>query len=123
MAIESPPPIVPQVKAGKLRALGAARRDRSPLLREVPTIAEAGLPGFEAGSWYGFHAPAGTPKPIIDKLHAAIAKILTTPDVRERLAGVGAEPSPNTPAQFGAFVESELVKWEKVIRATGVKIE
>ena len=123
MAIESPPPIVPQVKAGKLRALGAARPDRSPLLPEVPTMKEAGLPGFEAGSWYGFHAPAGTPRPIIDKLHAEFVKAMSAPDVRERFAGVGADTVASSPAQYGAFVETELKRWEKVIRATGVKIE
>ncbi len=123
MAIESPPPIVPQVKAGKLRALGAARPDRSPLLPDVPTMKEAGLPGFEAGSWYGFHAPAGTPRPIIDKLHAALVKAMHTPDVRERFAAVGADTVANTPAQFGAFVEAELNRWGRVIKATGVKIE
>ncbi len=123
MAIESPPPIVPQVKAGKLRALGAARANRSPLLPEVPTVSEAGLPGFEVGSWYGFHAPAGTPKPIIDKLHAEMVKAMNTPELRERFASVGAETIANTPAQYGAFVESELKKWGAVIKAAGVKAD
>jgi len=123
MAIESPPPIVPQVKAGKLRALGAARANRSPLLPEVPTVSEAGLPGFEVGSWYGFHAPAGTPKAIIDKLGAEMVKAMGTPELRERFASVGAETIANTPAQYGAFVESEVKKWGKVIREAGVKVE
>ena len=123
MAIESPPPIVPQVKAGKLRALGAARPDRSPLLPDVPTFTEAGVPGFQAGSWYGFHAPAGTPKAIIDKLHADMLKVMSQPDVRERFAAVGADTVANTPAQYGAHVESELKKWGKVIKATGVTID
>ena len=123
MAIESPPPIVPQVKAGKLRALGAARAKRSPLLPEVPTVSEAGLPGFEVGSWYGFHAPAGTPKPIIDKLHAEMVKAMNTPELRERFASVGAETIANTPAQYDAFVESELKKWGNVIKAAGVKAD
>jgi tripartite-type tricarboxylate transporter receptor subunit TctC len=123
MAIESPPPIVPQVKAGKLRALGAARANRSPLLPDVPTVGEAGLPGFEVGSWYGFHAPAGTPKPIIDKLHAEMVKAMGTPELRERFAAVGAETIANTPAQYGAFVESELKKWGAVIKAAGVKAD
>ena len=123
MAIESPPPIVPQVKAGKLRGLGAARATRSPLLPDVPTVAEAGLPGFEVGSWYGFHAPAGTPKPIIDKLHAEMVKAMNTPELRERFSNVGAETIANTPAQYGAFVQAELKKWGKVIQATGVKVD
>ena len=123
IAIESPPPIVPQVKAGKLRALGAARANRSPLLPDVPTVSEAGLPGFEVGSWYGFHAPAGTPKAIIDKLHAEMVKAMGTSELRERFANVGAETIANTPAQYGAFVETELKKWGAVIKAAGVKVD
>jgi tripartite-type tricarboxylate transporter receptor subunit TctC len=123
MAIESPPPIVPQVKAGKLRALGAARANRSPLLPDVPTVSEAGLRGFEVGSWYGFHAPAGTPKAIIDKLHAQMVKAMNTPELRERFASVGAETIANTPAEYGAFVQAELKKWGKVIQATGVRVD
>src|SRR6185369_625382 len=123
LAIESPPPIVPQVKAGKLRALGAARSTRSPLLPDVPTVSEAGLSGFEVGSWYGFHAPAGTPKPVIDKLHAEMVKAMNTPELRERFSNVGAETIANTPAQYGAFVQAELKKWSKVIQATGVKVD
>ena len=123
LAIESPPPIVPQVKAGKLRALAAARANRSPLLPDVPTATEAGLAGFEVGSWYGFHAPAGTPKAIIDKLHDAMVKAMNTPELRERFASVGAEMIANTPAQYGAFVQSELVKWGAVVKATGVKAD
>ena len=123
MAIESPPPIVPQVKAGKLRALGAARSTRSPLLPDVPTVGEAGLPGFEVGSWYGFHAPAGTPRPVIDKLHAEMVKAMNTPELRERFAAVGADIVANTPAQYGAFVEAELKKWGAVIKAMGVKAD
>ncbi|MCX7135093.1 MAG: tripartite tricarboxylate transporter substrate binding protein, partial [Proteobacteria bacterium] len=123
MAIESPPPIVPQVKAGKLRALGAARATRSSLLPDVPTVSEAGLPGFEVGSWYGFHAPAGTPKLIIDKLHAEMVKAMKTPELREKFSNVGAETIANTPAEYGAFVQAELKKWSKVVRSTGVKID
>lgn len=123
LAIESPPPIVPQVKAGKLRALGAARPDRSPLLPDVPTVREAGLPGFEVGSWYGFHAPAGTPKPIIDKLNAQMVRAMNTPELRDRFAAVGTETIANSPAQFNAFINAELKKWGKVISAAGVKAE
>ena len=123
MAIESPPPIVPQVKAGKLRALGAARATRSPLLPDVPTVGEAGVPGFEVGSWYGFHAPAGTPKSIIDRLHLEMVKAMNTPEMRERFSGFGAETIANTPEEFNAFVRAELKKWGKVIQATGVRID
>ena len=123
MAIESPPPIVPQVKAGKLRALGAARPNRSPLLPDVPTVSEAGLPGFHAGSWYGFLAPAGTPKPIIDKLNAEMVKAIRSQELRDRFAAVGAESVGDSPSEFAAFIRAELKKWEKVVRATGVKAE
>jgi tripartite-type tricarboxylate transporter receptor subunit TctC len=123
IAIESPPPIIPQVKAGKLRGLAAARANRSPLLPDVPTASEAGLAGFEVGSWYGFHAPAGTPKAIIDKLHAEMVKAMQTPELRERFASVGADMIANTPQQFGAFVDAELKKWGAVIKAAGVKAE
>jgi tripartite-type tricarboxylate transporter receptor subunit TctC len=123
MAIESPTPIVSQVKAGKLRALGVARPDRSPILPDVPTMSEAGLPGFQVGSWYGFHAPAGTPKAIIDKLHADMVKVMNTPEVRERFAAVGSDTTTNTPAQYGAFVQTELKRWGAVIKATGIKID
>jgi tripartite-type tricarboxylate transporter receptor subunit TctC len=123
MAIESPTPIVSQVKAGKLRALGVARPDRSPILPDVPTLAEAGLPGFQVGSWYGFHAPAGTPKAIIDKLHADMVKAMSTPEVRERFTAVGSDTTTSTPAQYGTFVQAELKRWGGVIRATGIKID
>lgn len=123
VAIESPPLLVPQVKAGKLRALAAARPNRSQLLPDVPTGREAGLPGLEVGSWYGFHAPAGTPKPIVDKLHAQMIKAMNTQELRERFASVGADTIANTPAQFNAFIDAELKRWENVIRAAGVKVE
>jgi tripartite-type tricarboxylate transporter receptor subunit TctC len=123
LAIESPPPIVPQVKAGRLRALGAARANRSPLLPDVPTVAEAGLPGFQAGSWYGFLAPAGTPKPIIDKLNAEMVKAIRSTELRERFAAVGAESVGDSPAEFSAFIRAELKRWEKVVRSAGVKAE
>lgn len=123
MAIESPPPIVPQVKANKLRALGAARPNRSPLLPDVPTVSEAGLPGFEAGSWYGFLAPAGTPQPIIDKINAEMVKAIHSQELRDRFAAVGAEAVGTSPTEFAAFIRAELKKWEKVVRATGVKVE
>ena len=123
VAIESPGLLAQQVKAGKLRALAALRPDRSPLLPDVPTMKEAGLPGMEVGSWYGFHVPAGTPKPIIDRLHAEMVKAIKAPDVRERMLGIGADPIANTPAEFSAFVNAEMKKWGNVVRSAGVKVE
>jgi tripartite-type tricarboxylate transporter receptor subunit TctC len=122
-AVETPIAIVPQVKAGKLRALLVASPERSQLLPDVPTAKELGLPGLEVGSWYGFHAPAGTPQPIIDKIYTEMAKVMNTPEMRERFAAIGAETIANTPAQFGAFIDAESKRWEKVIRAAGVKVE
>jgi Tripartite tricarboxylate transporter family receptor/MmgE/PrpD C-terminal domain len=98
--IETPPLLVPLAQTGQVRILAAARFNRSPLLPDVPTIGEAGLPGAEVGSWYGFHAPAGTPKPIIDKLHDEIVKALSDKEVRERLAAIGAEVVTDTPDEF-----------------------
>ena len=123
MAIESPPPIVPQVKANKLRALAATRPTRSPLLPDVPTAAEAGLPGLEVGSWYGFLAPAGTPRPIIDKLHREMVNAMNTRELRERFASVGADTVANNPSEFGAFINAELKKWGSVVRKAGVKAD
>lgn len=123
IAVETPLLIVPQVKAGKLKALLVSTAERSPLLPEVPTGKESGLPDFVASSWYGFHAPAGTPKPIIDKINAEIAKALKSPEMRERLASVGVTAVSTTPAEFTSFVEAEMAKWGKLIRAIGVKVE
>jgi tripartite-type tricarboxylate transporter receptor subunit TctC len=123
MAVETPLLIVPQVKVGKLKALLVSTAERSPLLPEVPTGRESGLPDFVASSWYGFHAPAGTPKPIIDKINAAMAKALKSPEMRERFASVGVSAVSTTPAEFTSFVEAEMAKWGKLIRAIGVKVE
>ena len=123
IAVETPLLIVPQVKAGKLKALLVSTAERSPLLPEVPTGKESGLPDFVASSWYGFHAPAGTPKPIIDKINAEIAKALKSPEMRERLASVGVTAVSTTPAEFTSFVEAEMAKWGRLIRAIGVKVE
>ncbi|MGZ5095456.1 MAG: Bug family tripartite tricarboxylate transporter substrate binding protein [Vulcanimicrobiaceae bacterium] len=111
------------VAAGKLRALGVTSKTRSSIMKDVPTISEAGLPGYEMTSWNGVLAPAGTPRPIIDKLNAAIVRVLPLPDVADRLAGDGSEFGKNTPDQFAAFVRSEYAKWGKIIRTAKIKIE
>jgi tripartite-type tricarboxylate transporter receptor subunit TctC len=107
--------IIPHIKAGKLRALAVTGRKRSPLLPEVPTIAESGLPGYEAGSWYGILAPAGTPRDIVMKLNAEIVKALKQPEVRERLANEGAEAIGGTPEEFAAHIKAELARMGKMI--------
>jgi tripartite-type tricarboxylate transporter receptor subunit TctC len=121
--VEAPPLLLPLVKAGKLRALAVARRDRSPQLPDVPTVSEAGLAGAEVGSWYGFHAPAGTPQPIIDKLYTGIAAALHDEAVRARLATVGADVVASTPDEYRKFMEAEFKKWGPMIKASGIKVE
>jgi tripartite-type tricarboxylate transporter receptor subunit TctC len=111
------------VATGKLRALGVSSSRRSQIMRDVPTIAEAGLPGFELTSWNGLLAPAGTPRAIIDRLNAVIVRVLPLPDVAERLAGDGSEFGRNTPEQFAAFVRAEYVKWRKIIQAAMIRIQ
>jgi tripartite-type tricarboxylate transporter receptor subunit TctC len=123
LTITGIPPLLPHVKAGKLKALAVATSKRLPLLPELPTIAEAALPGYEATSWYGVLAPAATPKEIITRLNTEIVKAIARPDAAERLSGEGAEPATSTPEQFGAFIKSEIVRWGRVIKAAGVTAE
>jgi tripartite-type tricarboxylate transporter receptor subunit TctC len=112
---------VPQVKSGKLRAIAVAGDRRAKALPEVPTVAEAGFPGYEANSWNGIVAPAGTPRAVIDKLNAAMVKVLQIPEVRDTMTADGAEPVYNTPEQFGAYLRECHSKWAKVIKAAGLK--
>jgi len=114
---------MPHIKSGKVRALAVTGAKRSPALPEVPTIAEQGFPGVEATAWYGVLAPAGTPKPIVTRLHGEIVKILKQSDVTERLGALGFEIVGGTPEQFGAYIRSEIKKWEKVVKASGAKPE
>ncbi|MDQ6621821.1 MAG: tripartite tricarboxylate transporter substrate binding protein [Pseudomonadota bacterium] len=111
------------VKSGKLRALAVTSAKRSPLLPDVPTVAESGYPGYEVSGWYGLLAPAGTPREIIQLLHQETVKVLNLPDVREKIAADGAEPVGNTPEQFDAYVRSEMVKWAKVVKDSGAKVD
>jgi len=106
-----------------LRMLAVTSAVRSTLLPEVPTIAEAALPGFEAVLRYGLVAPPGTPRPVIEKLNAALNTVLTSPDVRARLAIEGAEPLPSTPAVYAADIDREETQWSKVVKASGAKAE
>ena len=114
---------LPQVRAGKLRALGVTSKQRSAVVPEVPTIAESGLPGYEASTWYGMLAPAATPAPIVAKLNRQMIDVLKLPDVREKLLAQGLEPVGNTPAEFTSIIATELVKWGKVVAAAGMKAE
>jgi tripartite-type tricarboxylate transporter receptor subunit TctC len=123
MMFDNMPSSLPHVKAGKLRALGVTSAKRSPALPEVPTIAEAGVPGYDATSWFGILAPAGTPEPVVTRLQGAIVQALGEPEMRQRMADLGAEPVGDTPAEFGQFITAELAKWAKVVNDAGVKLE
>ena len=115
--------LVPHIQSGKLRAIAVTSRKRSALLPNVPTLAESGLPEYEAGSWYGILAPAGTPREVIDRLHGAIVKALKQPDVSKRLAAEGAEVIGSTPDEFAAHIKSEIARVGNVVRAAGIRIE
>ncbi len=112
-----------QVKAGKLKALAVTTAERSKLAPELPTMAEAGLPGFDISTWYGLFAPAGTPPAVIAKWNADVTRILTAPDVRAKMMAEGAEPSPDTPEQFAQFIARELAKYAKIIKTSGAKVD
>jgi len=115
-------PSMPHIRSGRLHALAVTGLKRSPALPEVPPVADT-LPGFEASSWYGVAAPGGTPRDIVVKLNQEIARRINTPDVRERVAGEGAEIVAGSPDQFGAFYRAEIEKWAKIIRAAGIRLE
>ena len=112
---------VPQIKGGKIKGLAVTTAKRSALMPNLPTISEAGLPGFDANNWYGVLAPAKTPRPIIMRLNSEIAKVLAMPDVKNFLFNQGLDPAPGTPEQFGAYIKSEMTKWAKVVKASGAK--
>jgi tripartite-type tricarboxylate transporter receptor subunit TctC len=111
---------LPHVKSGKVIALGVASRKRIAAAPELPTIAEAGLPGFDVTSWYALVAPAGTPATVVDRLHAEIVKVLDSADVREKIAALGAEPVGNTPAEFTAMQRAEAARWAKLAREANI---
>jgi tripartite-type tricarboxylate transporter receptor subunit TctC len=113
----------PQVKAGKVRALAISSADRSPVAPDLPTVAESGFPGFEVIGWFGWLAPAATPKDVVARLNRDIVSVLKQPEVRERLAGMSTVPVGNTSRQFGDFIRAERDKWGKVIRQAGIKLE
>ena len=114
------------IRAGKLRAFAVTTAARSPSFPELPTMAEAGgrqLAGFDVTTWFGVMAPAGTPAPVVARLNEEFRKALLTPEMRERLKAMGAEPSPTTPEQFAAFIRAELAKYEKVVKFSGARVD
>ena len=114
---------LPQVKAGRLRAIGIASGQRSQIMPDVPTISESGLPGFEAGAWYGLLAPGATPRTVVDRLNGEIVKILKLSEVQQRLRGEAFETPADTPDQFAAVIRAEITKWAGVVKETGVHAE
>jgi len=123
MMFDNMPSSLQLVREGKLRALGVTSSQRSAAAPDIPTIAESGLPGFEAVSWFALFAPANTPKPIVDKLQAEVRKILKTPDVAKRLADAGLEPVGSTPEELAAYQKAEIAKWAKVVKESGAKAD
>jgi tripartite-type tricarboxylate transporter receptor subunit TctC len=112
-----------QVKAGKLKALAVTTGQRSKLVPDLPTMAEAGLPGFDISTWYGFFAPAGTPPAVVARWNADVTKILNSPEVRDKIMADGAEPAPDTPEQFSQFIAKELAKYARIVKASGAKVD
>lgn len=111
------------IRAGKLRALAVAATSRLQLLPDVPSLHESGYPNFESSTYYGLLAPAGTPRPIVNKLHTEVVKIIRAPDSQERLANVGAIPVANTPEQFAEYLRNDVAKWTKVVKEHGIKAD
>jgi tripartite-type tricarboxylate transporter receptor subunit TctC len=117
------PTALPHVHSGRLRALAVTSSSRSPAAPELPTIAEAALPGYAVTNWIGFFAPAGTPRDIVTKLNAEVVHVMQAPEIQKRLAAEGAKFSPWTPEQFGAFVKAEQTKWAKVVKDAGIRVD
>jgi tripartite-type tricarboxylate transporter receptor subunit TctC len=114
---------VPFVKAGKLRPLGVSGAKRMPALPEVPTIAEAGVPGYDAMGWNGLVGPPNMPPAVVQRINAAVVRIFNTPDVRERFVALGSEPIPSTPEEFASLMKSELPKWAKIVKESGARLD
>ncbi len=115
--------IVSHVKGGKLKALATTGRTRSTVTPDVPTVSEAGVPGYEATIWLGLMAPAGTPRPVIDRLNAETVKVLNAAEVKKNWGEQGATPIPMTPEQFDKFLHEDIAKWAAVVKATGMKVD
>jgi tripartite-type tricarboxylate transporter receptor subunit TctC len=116
-------PAMPLVKSAKLRALAVTSLKRSAAAPEIPTVAESGLPGYEATAWQGVLAPAGTPREVIVRLNTELVRVINLPEVRKQLAEQGYEPAGNTPEQFAEYIKTEIAKWTRVIKAAGLKAE
>jgi tripartite-type tricarboxylate transporter receptor subunit TctC len=120
---DNAPSAMPHIQAGRLRPIAITSPQRSPLLPDVPTVAESGHAGFDVQSWFGLALPHGTPQPIVDKLNTELNKVLALPDVKKRLAELGATPAGGTPADMRAFIAAEIKRWNAVVKASGAKAE
>jgi tripartite-type tricarboxylate transporter receptor subunit TctC len=117
------PVLLPHLKSGGLRGIAITSAKRSPAVPELPTMAEAGVAGFEITAWFGFMAPRGTPQAIIEKIHADVARIVASPDIRERILAQASEPVGNSPEEYAAFINEEIIKWRAVIKQANMKAE
>ena len=115
-----PPVLLPHVKSGKIRALAVGSRERSPLYPEIPTAAEAGVPGFEAGAWYGLLAPANTPRDVVARISAEAARALQKPEIVQALAAIGATPIGSNPEEFARYLQADIAKWDELLKKAGV---
>jgi tripartite-type tricarboxylate transporter receptor subunit TctC len=112
---------MPHIRSGKLKPLGTGGKTRSPILPDVPTISEAGVPGYEMANWWGIVAPAGTPQAIVDRLAKEIGAVLASPETQKVFSNEGAEVVQKAGAEFGAFIEAELAKWQRVVKEAKIK--
>lgn len=120
---DNAPSALPHIKSGKLRAIAMTSSQRSPLLPDVPTLAESGFAGFDVQSWFALVAPAGTPQPVVKRLNTELVKLLATPDVRQRLQNIAATPEPGTPEQLRSLTTAEIKRWHDVVKQSGAKVE
>ena len=123
MMFNSIAPIVGHIKAGRVRVLGVASAKRSPQLPDVPTISEAGVPGFEAVNWFGMFAPAKTPKPIIIRLNEAVVKVVRSPGIQSQFAALGADAVGSSPDEFAEFVRRDMENYAKIVKLSGAKVD
>lgn len=120
---DNAPSALPHVKGGRLRAIAVTAPERLALLPDVPTVAESGYPGFDVQAWFALAAPAGTPKPVVDKINAELNQALATPDLRKRLADLAAKPEPGTPEQLRSFAAAEIARWRGAVKASGARAD
>jgi len=123
MMFDAVPTMAAQAKAGKVKALATSGTKRSPVTPDVPTLDEAGLPGYESGIWLGLMAPAKTPRPVLEKLNAEVNKVINAPEVKENWAKQGAVPMGMSVDEFGRFLREDVTKWSKLVKDTGMKVD